>query len=56
MTMPTEQKVRHLDAAGLITAVIDPDTYRSWDTPVVDPDPAPRVPGRAGGRKGKNRP
>ena len=39
--MLTEQKARHLDATGLITAVIDPGTYRSWDAPVVDPDPGP---------------
>ena len=39
--MLTEQKTRHLDATELITAVLDPGTYRSWDAPVVDPDPGP---------------
>jgi acyl-CoA carboxylase subunit beta len=40
--MLTEQKVRHLDAAGLITAVLDPGSYLSWDAPVVDPDAGPQ--------------
>jgi acyl-CoA carboxylase subunit beta len=35
------QKVRHLDATELITAVLDPGSYRSWDSPVADPDPSP---------------
>ncbi|MBT2597125.1 carboxyl transferase domain-containing protein [Arthrobacter sp. ISL-72] len=39
--MLTEQKVRHLDATELITAVLDPGSYRSWDAPVADPDPSP---------------
>ena len=39
--MLTEQKARHLDAAGLIAAVLDAGSYRSWDAPVVDPDPGP---------------
>ncbi|MDQ1595113.1 MAG: acyl-CoA carboxylase subunit beta [Arthrobacter pascens] len=41
MTMPADLKVRHLDATELIAAVLDPGSYRSWDTPVVDPDPSP---------------
>jgi acetyl-CoA carboxylase carboxyl transferase subunit beta len=41
MTMLTEQPAKHLDAAGLITAVLDPGSYRSWDEPVVDPAPGP---------------
>ncbi len=36
-----DQKVRHLDAAGLIDAVLDAGSYRSWDRPVTDPDPDP---------------
>jgi acetyl-CoA carboxylase carboxyl transferase subunit beta len=39
--MLAEQKTRHLDAMELITAVLDPGTYRSWDAPVADPDPGP---------------
>jgi len=39
--MLTEQRVRHLDATELITAVLDPASYRSWDVPVADPDPSP---------------
>lgn len=39
--MLTRQKVRHLDATELITAVLDPGSYRSWDAPVLDPDPGP---------------
>ncbi|MGO4805161.1 carboxyl transferase domain-containing protein [Arthrobacter sp. 2MCAF15] len=39
--MLTEQKVRHLDATELITAVLDPGSYRSWDAPVTDPGPDP---------------
>jgi acetyl-CoA carboxylase carboxyl transferase subunit beta len=39
--MLTDQKVRHLDAAELIAAVLDPGSYRSWDAAVVDPDPGP---------------
>ena len=39
--MLTRQKVRHLDATELIAAVLDPGSYRSWDAPVVDPDPGP---------------
>ena len=41
MTMPADLKVRQLDATALIAAVLDPGSYRSWDTPVVDPDPSP---------------
>jgi acetyl-CoA carboxylase beta subunit/acetyl-CoA carboxylase alpha subunit len=40
--MLTEQKIRHLDATELITAVLDPGSFRSWDTPVTDPNPDPR--------------
>ena len=32
--MPTTEKVRHLDAAGLLAAVVDPGTFVSWDMPV----------------------
>lgn len=39
--MLTQQKIRHLDAAELIAAVLDPGSYRSWDAPIVDPDPGP---------------
>lgn len=39
--MLTQQKVRHLDATELLAAVLDPGSYRSWDAPVVDPDPGP---------------
>ncbi|QDY90092.1 acetyl-CoA carboxyl transferase [Arthrobacter sp. UKPF54-2] len=39
--MPTDQKVRHLDATELIATVLDPGSYRSWDRPVTDPDPDP---------------
>ncbi|KRE68377.1 acetyl-CoA carboxyl transferase [Arthrobacter sp. Soil736] len=39
--MLTQQKVRHLDAAELIAAVLDPGSYRTWDAPVTDPDPGP---------------
>jgi acetyl-CoA carboxylase beta subunit/acetyl-CoA carboxylase alpha subunit len=39
--MPTEQKVRHLNAAELIGIVLDPGSYRSWDKPVTDPSPDP---------------
>lgn len=39
--MLTRQKVRHLDATELIAAVLDPGSYRSWDAPVLDPDPGP---------------
>jgi acetyl-CoA carboxylase carboxyl transferase subunit beta len=39
--MLTQQKVRHVDAAELLAAVLDPGSYRSWDAPVVDPDPGP---------------
>ena len=39
--MLTQQKVRHLDATELIAAVLDPGSYRSWDVPVLDPDPGP---------------
>jgi acetyl-CoA carboxylase carboxyl transferase subunit beta len=39
--MPTEQKVRHLDATELIAVVLDPGSYTSWDTKAVDPDPGP---------------
>ncbi|WP_261792438.1 acetyl-CoA carboxylase carboxyltransferase subunit alpha/beta [Arthrobacter sp. PM3] len=31
--------MRRLDAAGLIAAVLDPGSYRSWDTAVTDPAP-----------------
>ena len=41
MSTLTQQKARHLDAAELITAVLDPGSYQSWDSPVVDPDPSP---------------
>ena len=34
-----EPKVRHLDATELIAAVLDPGSYRSWDTAVTDPSP-----------------
>lgn len=37
----TGQKVRHLDAAELITTVLDTGSYLSWDAPVRDPDPDP---------------
>ncbi|WP_258062047.1 hypothetical protein [Arthrobacter sp. ZGTC412] len=30
--MLTDDKLRHLDAAELIAAVLDPGSYRSWDT------------------------
>ena len=39
--MLTQQKIRHLDATELISAVLDPGSYRSWDAPVADPDPGP---------------
>jgi acetyl-CoA carboxylase carboxyl transferase subunit beta len=39
--MLTRQNVRHLDATELIAAVLDPGSYRSWDAPVLDPDPGP---------------
>ena len=39
--MLTQQKARHLDATELIAAVLDPGSYRSWDSPVLDPDPGP---------------
>ncbi|MDQ0848855.1 acetyl-CoA carboxylase beta subunit/acetyl-CoA carboxylase alpha subunit [Arthrobacter sp. B3I9] len=39
--MPAEQRVRHLDAAELIAAALDPGSYRSWDLPVTDPNPGP---------------
>jgi acetyl-CoA carboxylase carboxyl transferase beta subunit len=32
--VPTTEKVRHLDAAGLLAAVVDPGTFVSWDMPV----------------------
>ena len=41
MSTLTQQKARHLDASELITAVLDPGSFRSWDSPVVDPDPSP---------------
>ena len=41
MSTPTGQKVRHLDATELITTVLDPGSYTSWDTRAVDPDPSP---------------
>ncbi|MCO4263895.1 acetyl-CoA carboxylase carboxyltransferase subunit alpha/beta [Pseudarthrobacter sp. MDT3-26] len=36
--MLTTEKVRHLDAAGLLAAVVDPGTFVSWDMPVRQPD------------------
>jgi acetyl-CoA carboxylase carboxyl transferase subunit beta len=39
--MLVEQKAMHLNATELINAVLDPGSYRSWDTPVTDPDPGP---------------
>jgi acetyl-CoA carboxylase carboxyl transferase subunit beta len=36
-----EQKTRHLDATELITTVLDPGSYRSWDKPVTDPPAGP---------------
>ena len=39
--MLTQEKTRHLDATELIATVLDPGSYRSWDAPVVDPDPGP---------------
>jgi len=39
--MLTTEKVRHLDAAELLAAVLDAGSYRSWDAPVVDPDHGP---------------
>ncbi|MDQ0755134.1 carboxyl transferase domain-containing protein [Arthrobacter sp. B3I4] len=33
--------MRRLDAAGLIAAVLDPGSFRSWDKPVTDADPDP---------------
>lgn len=39
--MLTEQKTGHLSATELIEMVLDPGSYRSWDTAVVDPDPSP---------------
>jgi acetyl-CoA carboxylase beta subunit/acetyl-CoA carboxylase alpha subunit len=40
-----DQKVRHLDATALIEAVLDADSFVSWDRPVTDPeaDPAYRA-------------
>ncbi len=34
--MPTTEKVRHLNAAELLDAVVDPGTFVSWDTPVQE--------------------
>ena len=53
--MQTQQKVRHLDAAEFIAAVLDPGSYRSWDAPVNDPDPRPRVPAGTGHGPGQDR-
>jgi acetyl-CoA carboxylase carboxyl transferase subunit beta len=39
--MPESQKIKHLTAAELIAAVLDPGSYRTWDSPIVDPDPGP---------------
>lgn len=39
--MLADQKVRHLDATELITAVLDPGSYRSWDSAVTDPPAGP---------------
>src|SRR6478609_2661845 len=39
--MSAAQKARHLDATELIAAVLDPGSYHTWDSPVVDPDPSP---------------
>ncbi|HJV99010.1 MAG TPA: carboxyl transferase domain-containing protein [Arthrobacter sp.] len=35
--MPTTEKVRHLNAAELLDAVVDPGTFVSWDTPAQEP-------------------
>ena len=35
--MPTTEKVRHLHAAELIDAVVDQDSFVSWDTPPHQP-------------------
>ncbi len=37
--MQTEPKTRHLNATELIQVVLDPDSFTSWDEPVIDPDP-----------------
>lgn len=39
--MLAEQKVRHLDATELITAVLDSGSYRSWDEAVSHPHAGP---------------
>lgn len=35
--MPTTEKVRHLNAVGLLDAVVDEGTFVSWDTPAREP-------------------
>lgn len=35
--MPTAEKLRHLNAAELLDAVVDPGTFVSWDTPAREP-------------------
>lgn len=40
MSTSTQQKSKRLNAPELITAVLDPGSYRSWDSPVTDPDPS----------------
>lgn len=40
MSTSTQHKSKRLNATELITAVLDPGSYRSWDSPVTDPDPS----------------
>ncbi len=35
--MPTSEKVRHLGAAELLSAVVDPGSFVSWDAPAEQP-------------------
>lgn len=38
--MRSKQKTRHLDAAELLDAVLDPSSYISWDTAPQEPEPS----------------
>lgn len=51
--MLTQQNVRHLEAAELIAAVLDPGSFRSWDAPVTDPDPSPEYRQELAGARAK---
>lgn len=39
--MGAPRQRRHLNATELIATVLDPGSFRSWDSPVADPDPSP---------------